>query len=287
MNYTQTKNMGIKMNFEKIYSILNNYDKNSVSAYISYISKLLNEKNKGNQKNPWINYKSEEYLSECFKKVVDDGLIFDGEHVTLQNTGVSYDYVAYKNKMLLIYPETLFDVQLVRAGDNFKFSKKSGLITYQHDINSPFSEAKVIGAYCVIKNKRGEFLTTLSAIELEKHRKVAKTDYIWANWTDEMNLKTVIKKACKQHFSDIYQVIETLDNEQYDIEQPLSISLQTKQAIEAISTIDELKEYYTKNKDANSGVLEDFTKACSGKSEVLKGKSNEKKLEQVQENENN
>ena len=165
-----------------------------------------------------MDQKSDQYFINCFLSVAKDGLTIDGKHVTINNNGVSYDYIAYKNKMLQIYPETLFDVQLVRDGDKFNFSKSSGEIQYSHDMNNPFDDTEVIGAYCIIKNKRGQFLTTLSRKEIDKHRKVAKTDYVWKNWFDEMSLKTVIKKACKTHFEDIYSNMEELDNTQYELE---------------------------------------------------------------------
>jgi hypothetical protein len=37
-------------------------------------------------------------------------------------------------------------------------------------------------------------------------------------WFTEMCLKTVIKKACKLHFGDIYTWIEEIDNENYDLD---------------------------------------------------------------------
>jgi recombinational DNA repair protein RecT len=100
----------------------------------------------------------------------------------------------------------------------------------------------------VIKNKRGEFLTILGKEELEKHRKTAKTDFIWKQWFREMCLKTIMKKACKLHFGDIFTAIEEQDNENYDLENPLDLDLKWKQEIDAIKTKAELKAYYEKNK---------------------------------------
>ena len=257
------------MNIDTIKSHLSQFDNDEVEIFINYLNHLANEKKNGKYKNPWVQHRSDEYLAGCFKAVNKDGLAFDGRHITLQSTGVSFDFVAYKNKMLNIYPESLFDVQLVREGDKFSFSKVSGTVSYQHEIANPFGDSEIIGAYCVIKNKRGEFLTTLSRTEIDKHRKVARTDYIWANWFNEMVTKTIVKKACKTHFADMYQSMETLDNEQNDLEQPLGISIETKQAIEAIKTIEELNNYYKANNSANSGVMEDFTKACASRKETI------------------
>ena len=73
-----------------------------------------------------------------------------------------------------------------------------------------------------------------------------------------MCLKTLIKKACKQHFADIYQNIETLDNTGYDLEQPLGVSIEDKSAVEDITTLEKLKTFYQDNKGRNAGVLKDF-----------------------------
>ena len=233
------------MKKEEIVNLLKDYNSEDVEKFAAYCIKLLLEKNR---KNFWMQKKTSEQMAGLFKRVARDGLKFDGEHITLQSTGISYDYIAYKNKMILAYPESVVDVQLVNEGDDFKVAKESGNVIYSHTMANPFGDEKIVGGYCIIKNKRGEFLTLLSKEEIDKHRKVAKTDYIWKAWFREMALKTVIKKACKQHFADIYVNIEANDNENYNLENPLGIGLEEKQAIEAIETLEELKDYYQANK---------------------------------------
>lgn len=255
---------------QNISAMLADYDQGPVENYISYLVGLSTEKKNNKPKNPWMSYKTDEYLATAFKKVALDGLVFDGEDITLQNTGISYSYQAYKNKMLIQYPESVIDVSIVHANDTFKFSKKSGHVEYVHNIADPFdqSEKTVTGAYCVIKNKRGEFLTLLSKADIDKHRKVAKTDYIWKAWFLEMAMKTIMKKACKQHFKDIYQNIETIDNENYDVDQPLGIEIDTKAAVEEINTLEELKKFYHENKNLQSD-KKDFNKLISTRKEKL------------------
>jgi hypothetical protein len=215
-------------------NLLAGCNEDHANSYIEYLIKLQSEKKKDGQnyvtKNPWMKHKTDEYLATIFKKVALDGLVFDGEDITLQNTGVSYSYQAFKNKMFNAYPESIVDVSLVHNGDNFQFSKNSGHVKYTHEISNPFgtTERDLVGAYCVIKNKRGEFLTLLSKQDIDKHRRVAKTDFIWANWFNEMALKTIIKKACKQHFKDIFSNIETIDNENYDLDNLVSAEEQEK-----------------------------------------------------------
>jgi len=152
--------------------------------------------------------------------------------------------------MFLAYPESTIDLSLVYEGDTFSVSKESGSVMYQHNISNPFNqeEKTIIGGYCVIRNKRGEFLTLLSKDDIDKHRKVAKTDYIWRQWFTEMALKTIVKKACKFHFSDIYENIETIDNDNYNLDNPIELDLKLKQEIDDIQTDQELTEYYQKNK---------------------------------------
>lgn len=239
------------MNKEKIITLLKECQKEEAENFASYcIRLLLAKKRDGSIQNPWMSGRTDEQMATLFKRVAKDGLVFDGVHITLQSTGISYDYIAYKNKMFLAYPESTIDVNLVYEGDDFKVAKESGGVMYSHNIGDPFNqtEKNIKGGYCVIKNKRGEFLTLLSKEDIEKHRKVAKTDYIWRQWYIEMSLKTLIKKACKLHFSDIFQNIEKNDNENYELENPLELDLKLKQEIDKIETIEDLKKYYSENK---------------------------------------
>jgi len=240
------------MQKDKLVKLLEKFNSEEVGVFASYIMRLYLEKDRktGKLKNYWIQNRKEEEMADLFKRVSKDGLVFDGVHITLQSTGISYDYVAYKNKMFLAYPETTIDVNLVYEGDKFNAKNESGKIIYNHTIANPFNQTEqtIIGAYSVIKNKRGDFLTLLSKKDIDKHRKVAKTDYIWKSWFNEMALKTVIKKACKQHFADIFQNIEKNDNENYELENPIELDLKYKQAIDKIEDVEKLKEYYIKNK---------------------------------------
>ncbi len=255
------------MKFNKLKELLSKYNNTDVEKYVEYCRKLENDPK---NKNPWMRNKTAEMLAQYFKEVDSIGLVLDGIHVTLQYSGVFFDYVAYKKKMLKIYPETVMDVSIVYENDVFSFSKKNGKVLYSHDFGDPFKQIdkNIIGAYCVIINKRGEFLTLLSALELEKHRKSAKTDYIWQNWYREMCLKTISKKACKQHFNDDFTDINKIDNENSDVNKSVEISIEMKTEIEKIKSIDELNEFYKKNKD-NVENLSDFHKELTIKKEKL------------------
>lgn len=225
----------------------------AVESFASYcIRTKLAKKKDGTLQNPFMQKKTAKEMATLYRRVAKDGLVFDGVHITLQSTGISYDYVAYKNKMFLAYPESVVDLGLVYEGDTFEFKKASGKVMYTHDIANPFGSKtdSIIGGYCVIKNKRGEFLTTLSREEIDKHRKVAKTDFIWKQWYSEMSMKTIIKKACKMHFADVYEDIEKNDNDNYDLDNPLELAQEHKTAIDEIDTVEELQEYYQAHKGA-------------------------------------
>ena len=249
------------MDIKAIKNGLSDHDATKVEIYINYLAELSTVKDRNKKlKNPWFKYRTDEELINNFKKVATDGLSIDGEHITLQSTGISYDYIAFKNKMMITYPESIIDVGLVYKDDTFKFEKQSGKVVYTHQINNPFNqdENNIIGGYCVIKNKRGEFITILSKDNIEKHRKVARTDSIWKAWYHEKCLVVIIKKACKQHFQDIYQNIETIDNENYDLSKSLDVDIDDKASIESISTIEELRQYWKDHQGRNAGVLKEF-----------------------------
>lgn len=199
---------------------LEEFKKENVNQYADYCYRISIELDKdGKLKNLWANKKPATEYIKGFKLIDSQGLVFDGKHITWQSTGITFDYVAYKNKMLLAYPESKIDVQTILEKDEFTVSKENGKVIYSHKIIDPLADEKaIIGAYCVIKNERGEFLTTINKAEIEKHKKSAKTQYIWNAWFKEMILKTVIKKACKMHFDDVYEHIISVDNENEDIE---------------------------------------------------------------------
>lgn len=206
--------MNEKMTKEWIIKLLSEYNKEDINKFASYCIRL-----KLDWKNTWMQKKTEENMADLFKRVHSEWLKFDWVHVTLQSRWINYDYVAYKNKMLIAYPESIIDINIVYEWDDFKFTKIDWKITYNHEFKDPFSQKdeNIKWGYCIIKNTRWEFITLLSKADFEKHRKVAKTDFIWKAWYKEMCMKTLFKKATKVHYDDIYQTMEEEDNKQYDL----------------------------------------------------------------------
>lgn len=240
------------MNTTEITNLLKKYNEVDVEKYTSYLSKLKYEQNK--KGNDWISKKTPQQLASFFERVALEGLKFDGVHVTLQNTGITLDYIAYKNKMLMAYPETKLDLGIVYKGDSFEFRKEDGKVYYNYTPNNPFEkkEDDILGAYCVIKNSRGEFITTLNKQEIDKHRKVAKTDYIWKSWLPEMINKTIIKKACKFHYDDVFTGLDDIDNEQINLDLPVDGDLKLKTKLESLLTMEDVNKLYNEIKPKGS-----------------------------------
>lgn len=263
---TQTPRASLK---DSIMTELSQEKQVDAERFAAYCQRLLAETTRDGQvKNPWMKTKTAKDLAGLFMRVKDQKLVFDGKHVTLQSTGVTYDYIAFKNRLLANYPQSKIDVGIVKKGDTFEFDKSDGKVTYSHKIADAFSDNTIVGAYCVIKNERGEFLTLLSSKEIDKHRASAKTDTVWSSWFPEMVMKTVIKKGCKYHFDDVFEDVNELDNESYAPEQVVASPEERKAVDEAIAIIDSfddikgLQSFYlglSQNLIKNGDVFEAYT----------------------------
>ena len=237
------------MNYKTIKEALGDFNQTEVDIFISYLQQLGAEKNKdGFIKNKWFQYFKPEMAIELYKQVAKDkGLFIDGSTITLQFKGkviISYNFQAYKNKLLTIYPEALFDIQNIYEGDVFRFKKKDGKIMYEHTFGDITKKGRqLVGCYCIIKTKRGEFIETLNDEDIQKMKNVAKTMNVWNTWEGEMWLKSVMKRACKRHFNDLVTNIEALDNENYDLTAP-NVSQDIKLVIESAQNFEELQQIY-------------------------------------------
>jgi hypothetical protein len=233
------------MDTGKIRSALTAYDMGRVGIYINYLEfAAIDKKSDKSLKNPWLQYAKDEDLVQVFKKVQIDGLWVNGTSVTLGFRGSIlpvYNFQAYKDKLIIAYPESKVDLQLVHEGDEFSLNKESGKVNYSHDFGDPFAVTRVIiGAYCIVKNKRGEFIETLNMVEISKMKEAAKTKAIWNVWEGEMILKSVIKRACKRHFNDHFEKIMKVDNEENDLDL-VGIDSNLQEAIRLAKTADDLK----------------------------------------------
>ena len=204
----------MKCNTASLRELLTSYPSNAVNIFIDYVINLNTEKKKDKLSNPWAAKLDTNWYFTIFEKVARDGVYIDGESISITTMGATYDYNAYKAILLLKYPETILDVELVYNVDKFIFQKESGKISYKHTINDPFSTSKkIVGAYAIVKNRRGEFLETINLDDIEKFKNSSKMGYIWKTWYDRMVVKSVIKRICKIGFYDVFQNIEQIDNE--------------------------------------------------------------------------
>lgn len=219
--------------------------KDKVDVYINYIKSL-----KRDDKTAWSKNVNEVDYEAIFKKVAGTGMYIDGDSITLASLKgklvVNYDYHAFKNKVLLTYPDTIFDFGIVYEGDDYSFSKESGKVTYSHKMNNPFKTDKaIIGAYGIIKNSKGEFVETINMQDIDKMKKTSKMSYIWDSWFDRMVLKSIIKRICSVNFKDIVKDIDSLDNEANDPNR-VSIPQDILDVLEAATTHENLSEIHKK-----------------------------------------
>lgn len=242
------------MDYENLKKILAEKlgDSPKIQTYISHLKELETAKNKdGKNVNYWFKDLTENQAIELYLKVLYDGLYIDGSTISLGYRGginpkfiITYNYQAYKNKLLIAYPETTFDIQLVKENDVFEGRKENGKVIYKHILTSPFdSSKKILGGYCVIKNNRGEFLETIDMQEIEKMRNASLMPSIWKEWFSEMVYKSLLKRACKRSFNDLVVNIESMDNENYELEN-VSVDYTWQEKIKAATTEKELGVIY-------------------------------------------
>jgi hypothetical protein len=154
----------------------------------------------------------------------------------------------YKNKVIATYPESTFDMQLVKQGDMFTLAKESGSVVYTHTFGDPFAnnkDGKIIGAYVVIKHSRGEFVETLNEDDYNNMKKASKQSYLWDLWSSEFWLKSVMKRACKRGFYDIVAEVDQQDNEDFGI---------SEEVASAENDTDEIAAEYQQSVARDSGV---------------------------------
>lgn len=219
-------------------------------------------------------------------KYSNAGLVLDGTNVVITGRNRAFiTAVGFKNKVLSIYPEAEFDIQLVSEGDEFNFEKNSGVVTYHHKFNDPFGAKPIIGAYAFVKTDSGQVLEFLDRPTFEKMKKTAMMQKTWNDWESEFWLKSVIKRVCKRKFNDAVKEIEDLDNEDYDLK-----SKNVKNDVEALDenidsaitfleesdTIEELKERWSKIDSNIMGIAKVLAAKDSKKAELIKESKSDK-----------
>lgn len=160
-------------------------------------------------------------LYSLVAKYLNAGVNLDGVNVVLtgKNMGL-ITFHGYMNKVKALHSNVFFDIQLVREGDEFKFSKENGSVVYNHSIGNPFEDKKIIGAYCVVKlnnNSGDESLELLNDTDFQKMKSSSRNSATWNKWESEFWRKSVIKRACKVYFAEEVSELEVIDNEDYGL----------------------------------------------------------------------
>jgi len=133
--------------------------------------------------------------------------------------------------------------EIVKESDDFTY--KGPAVTPEHNMN-PFKErGNPIGVYCIAKTAENDILVdTMDWAEVQKIRSCAKFDSVWAQWTEEMAKKAIIKRAAKQwpkceKTSRLNQAIKVInDSEGNDI---VDYQIIANSIIEGIQSDDMLK----------------------------------------------
>lgn len=254
------------MDYNIIKNKLTDYvsDGKHLDVYVKYLKVLEIQKNKdGSLKNRWFKHLKEDQFTDIFIKVIMDDLYIDGDIVTLSFKGqllADYSYQAYRKKLLSVYPETKIDSQVVYKDDKFSFEKQSGKIIYTHEFTNPFEQTDddIIGAYCIVKNNKGEFIELLNKKEAEKMQRAAKTDNVWKSWRSRMYLKSVIKRLCKTFFYDSFKNIESIDNQNYDLDKVNEKeNEESKKKAEIKARQKQLRDKYIKYNGANKAEVKE------------------------------
>lgn len=185
-------------------------DKEKVNKAIAYLSTTDNT-NKHNTNE----------LYSLVVKYLNAGTNLDGVNVVLtgKNMGL-ITYHGYMNKVKSLHPKVFFDVQLVRESDEFNFAKESGSVVYSHQIKNPFTNEKIIGAYCVVKFDDGnESLEVLNDRDFLEMKNSSRNQATWNKWESEFWRKSVIKRACKIYFTEEVKALEEIDNSDFGLDE--------------------------------------------------------------------
>ena len=111
----------------------------------------------------------------------------------------------YRTKVLLLYPNSQIDVQIVYKGDTISYERTNNEVIYKYVAGDIFSKKEKVGAFCYINTNNEnniQVFETLSLDEIANMRKASKVSFTWNTWEDEMIRKSVIKRACKRLFND-------------------------------------------------------------------------------------
>lgn len=227
-----------------IYRAGTDYDTGKILTIAkSIVSTIKNNNNlfsiaKNNKKN----------LIDCINQAISLGLPIDQNQYCylvpykcningkwIKRLQLQIGYKGYIYKVKQNYPNAIFQASLIREKDTINLYKEKNNDYIDHKYGSPLSKENnvVLGAYCIItflnngKNKSIVELLDKEDLDLIKSKSKTKEDRkdkngktiltIWQEWYGEMCKKSVIRRACKVHFSAQVKDLNEFDNQMYDV----------------------------------------------------------------------
>ena len=110
-----------------------------------------------------------------------------------------------KTKKYSFYPIKNIRYELVFSNDEFKVGKKDAFHTqdsYEFNIKNPFDRGTMVGGFAYVEfvEPQRNILLIMSKAEIDKHKAASPSGGkgFWENWYNEMALKTIVHKICKQ-----------------------------------------------------------------------------------------
>ncbi len=118
--------------------------------------------------------------------------------VDLRRGYVGTEFIARQHSL-----DPIVDIifELVHENDEFKTLKKQGGVgveSYEFKVKDPFNRGKLVGGfgYVIYEDERKNKLVVMSLADMDKRRKIAKTDSFWKSWEEEMYYKTLVSHVC-------------------------------------------------------------------------------------------
>lgn len=231
----------------------------AATSFLTYVNDARKAEAAAKAKNPQrgtpVTDNTAEVLVSLAVKYHKLGAPIDGVNTVITGRNMAMvTYIGYKNKVLETYPESEIEAVLVRDGDTFSFKRESGKVFYSHKLADPFANktgGNIIGAFAVVKNKRGQYLETLNEDDFNKMREQSRQKDLWGKWLSEFWLKSVMKRVCKRYFNDVVAELDRDDNQQYggvDVDDAIAQSDAAVdegiQLMESAGTLDELQQIY-------------------------------------------
>lgn len=202
-------------------------DEKSIRQASRYVAGVLDEirKTAGDSKRD-LTVCNPDSIVQCMIDAARFKIDIDGkQHAHLVKFGSSAQlqigYRGYIAKISENYKNADFTAEAIFKGDEVSVSDIEGFQSYSMKRNNPFADSwlDLIGVIVRLSYTKGaqqfQKITTVSKSDLEKMRKAAKQDFIWAQWPIEKAKAAAIKRACKIQFADVTGLQEMIryDNE--------------------------------------------------------------------------